>query len=73
MSEEPLRDGVMTLFLAGHETTANALGWTIYLLTQLPDIAERLVATTDDLESELLRNVAIFTVRLYPAERPLGA
>jgi cytochrome P450 len=44
MSDEQLRDEVMTLFLAGHETTANALAWTIYLLTQHPDIAER-VAT----------------------------
>jgi cytochrome P450 len=41
MSDEQLRDEVMTLFLAGHETTANAIGWTIYLLTQYPDIAER--------------------------------
>jgi cytochrome P450 len=39
-----LRDEVMTLFLAGHETTANALAWTIYLLTQHPDIARRLAA-----------------------------
>jgi cytochrome P450 len=41
MSDEQLRDEVMTLFLAGHETTANALAWTIYLLTQHPEIAER--------------------------------
>jgi cytochrome P450 len=41
MSDEQVRDEVMTLFLAGHETTANALGWTIYLLTQHPEIAER--------------------------------
>ena len=65
MSDEQLRDEVMTLFLAGHETTANALAWTIYLLTQHPDIAQRLAAevcpvgmrscasAADDLESEL--------------------
>src|SRR6202008_1511114 len=41
MSDEQLRDEVMTLFLAGHETTANALAWTIYLLTRHPEIAER--------------------------------
>ncbi len=41
MSDEQLRDEVMTLFLAGHETTANALAWTIYLLTQHPEIAKR--------------------------------
>src|SRR6267378_2207805 len=44
MSDEQLRDEVMTLFLAGHETTANALAWTIYLLTRHPDIAQRLAA-----------------------------
>src|SRR6266478_7577524 len=44
MSDEQLRDEVMTLFLAGHETTANALAWTIYLLTQHPEIAQRLAA-----------------------------
>jgi cytochrome P450 len=41
MSDGQLQDEVMTLFLAGHETTANALTWTIYLLTQHPEIAER--------------------------------
>jgi cytochrome P450 len=65
MSDEQLRDEVMTLFLAGHETTANALAWTIYLLTQHPGIAQQLAAevrpvgmrscasAADDLESEL--------------------
>ncbi len=44
MSDEQLRDEVMTLFLAGHETTANALSWTWYLLAQHPEIEERLHA-----------------------------
>jgi cytochrome P450 len=80
MSDEQLRDEVMTLFLAGHETTANALGWTIYLLTQHPDIAERLVAATDDLESELrifkdddlLSRVVHESLRLYPPVWAVG-
>jgi cytochrome P450 len=42
MSETQLRDEVMTIFLAGHETTANALTWTFYLLSQYPVIEERL-------------------------------
>ena len=42
MSDEQLRDEVMTLFLAGHETTANALSWTWYLLAQHPEIETRL-------------------------------
>lgn len=42
MSDEQLRDEVMTLFLAGHETTANALSWSWYLLAQHPAVEERL-------------------------------
>jgi cytochrome P450 len=42
MSEKQLRDEVMTLFVAGHETTANALAWTFYLLAQNPQAEERL-------------------------------
>jgi cytochrome P450 len=36
MSDKQLRDEVMTIFLAGHETTANALAWTWYLLSKYP-------------------------------------
>jgi cytochrome P450 len=42
MSDAQLRDEVMTLFLAGHETTANALTWTWYLLAQNPEAEARL-------------------------------
>jgi cytochrome P450 len=41
MSDLQLRDEVMTLFLAGHETTANALSWTWYLLARNPEIEAR--------------------------------
>src|SRR5919202_1160110 len=34
MSDKQVRDQVMTIFIAGHETTANALTWTFYLLSQ---------------------------------------
>jgi cytochrome P450 len=44
MTATQLRDEVMTLFLAGHETTANALAWTFYLLACHPTAAERLAA-----------------------------
>ncbi|MEA2342261.1 MAG: hypothetical protein QOF63_430 [Thermoanaerobaculia bacterium] len=40
MTDEQLRDEAMTLFLAGHETTANALAWTWYLLAQNPAAEE---------------------------------
>lgn len=42
MSDEQLRNEALTLVLAGHETTANTLTWTMYLLSQNPDIAEKL-------------------------------
>ena len=41
MSDTQLRDEVMTIFLAGHETTAIALGWTWLLLSRYPAIARR--------------------------------
>jgi len=42
MDRKQLRDEVMTIFAAGHETSANALTWTLYLLAKHPEIAERL-------------------------------
>jgi cytochrome P450 len=42
MSDEQVRDEALTLFLAGHETTANALTWTWYLLSQHPEVERRL-------------------------------
>jgi cytochrome P450 len=42
MTDQQLRDEVVTLMLAGHETTAAALSWTWYLLSEHPDAAERL-------------------------------
>jgi cytochrome P450 len=44
MSDQQLRDEAMTLFLAGHETTALALSWTWYLLAQHPEAENRLIA-----------------------------
>lgn len=48
MSDRQLRDEMMTILLAGHETTANALTWTFYLLSQYPQAAARLHAEVDD-------------------------
>src|SRR5438477_34280 len=44
MTARQVRDEVMTIFLAGHETTAVALSWTWYLLAQHPDADARLEA-----------------------------
>jgi cytochrome P450 len=42
MTDVQLRDEVMTIFLAGHETTANALSWALYLLAMHPPAYARL-------------------------------
>lgn len=49
MSDELLLDESLTLFLAGHETTANALTWAWYLLAQHPEEADSLYAELDSL------------------------
>jgi len=46
-SEQALRDQVITIFLAGYETVANALVWTWYLLAQNPDCERRLYQEVD--------------------------
>ena len=43
MTDEQLRDEIITLFLAGHETTANALSWTFYVLSTRPEIESKIV------------------------------
>lgn len=78
MSDEQLRDEVMTLFLAGHETTANALAWTWYLLSQNPEAEAKMHAEIDSVLAGKLPGVEdvqrlgyterVFTeaMRLYP-------
>ncbi|HMD41965.1 MAG TPA: cytochrome P450 [Candidatus Acidoferrum sp.] len=48
MSDDQLRDEIMTLFMAGHETTANALCWTWYLLAQNPEAQQKLHRELDN-------------------------
>jgi cytochrome P450 len=50
MSNQQLRDEILTIFVAGHETTQIALGWTFYLLTQNPD---KLKILTDEIDLKL--------------------
>ncbi len=78
MTNQQVRDEAMTLFIAGHETTANALAWTFYLLGQHPEIESRLraeldtalsgrTATITDLPNlPLLEWVIKESMRLYP-------
>src|SRR5262249_50254007 len=78
MSRKQLRDELVTLFLAGHETTALAMTWTFFLLSenenveaQLHEELDRVLSgrkpTFDDLEALLLtRNVVQESMRLFP-------
>lgn len=47
LSDKQLRDEMLTLFVAGHETTANALTWTWYLLSKHPSVEAKLIAELD--------------------------
>jgi cytochrome P450 len=47
MSDEQVRDEVLTIFLAGYETVANALAWTWYLLSRHPEVEAKLHAELD--------------------------
>lgn len=50
MSDEALRDEVMTVFLAGHETTANLLSWTLHLLARHPETQAEVVAEVKEVQ-----------------------
>ena len=41
ISSKQLRDDLMTMLIAGHETTAAVLTWTVYCLTSHPDVVAR--------------------------------
>ncbi len=84
MSDLQLRDEVMTIFLAGHETTAVALCWTLYLLSQHPDIDRALhkelntvldgrTPTMEDIPSLVYTGKVIKeSMRLYPPAWRVG-
>jgi cytochrome P450 len=58
MSDRQLRDEVMTLMLAGHETTASLLAWTWYLLSRHPAVARKLMAEFDDVLNRRIPQVS---------------
>jgi cytochrome P450 len=66
MDDREIRDQLMTLLLAGHETTATALAWTFDLLTSHPHTLERLVAEVDAGGDAYLRAVVSESLRLRP-------
>lgn len=84
MSDSQLRDEVMTLFLAGHETTAIALSWACYLIAQNPHVEATLleelqevlgdrVPIPDDLPRLRYTEMVLKeSMRLYPAVWGIG-
>lgn len=78
LTDRQVRDHVMTFLLAGHETTANALAWALYLLSLHPRVARAVreeavdalrgrTPTADDLERlPYTRAVVSEALRLYP-------
>jgi cytochrome P450 len=84
MTDAQLRDEVMTIFVAGHETTANATAWLLYLVSQHPEVEEKLLADIDaHWPKEGLTNQNIFafsyvrqvieeSLRVYPTIWSIG-
>ncbi|HRI89369.1 MAG TPA: cytochrome P450 [Candidatus Hydrogenedentes bacterium] len=84
MTDKQVRDEVVTLFLAGHETTANALTFAWHLLSRNPDVEEKFHAEIDTVlegrlpvpadypKLEYTRRVFAETMRLYPPAYLIG-
>lgn len=84
MTDEQVRDEAMTIFLAGHETTANAMAWTWHLLGAAPDVERRLhdeldavldgrtPAAADVPKLEFTRAIVAESMRLYPPAWTMG-
>lgn len=64
--DRQIRDEIMTLFMAGHETTANLLTWTLYLLAKHPEIDERVAVAAQRSDRTYLMRVVQESLRLYP-------
>ena len=72
VTDEQIRDEIMTLFMAGHETTANALTWALYLLAQNPEVQERTAAAARAGDREHIGRVVKEVLRLYPPAWIIG-
>jgi cytochrome P450 len=66
MSNQELRDQLLTLLLAGHETTATALAWTFDLLLHTPATLDRLLAELETDETAYLEAVIDESLRVRP-------
>ena len=78
MTRKQIRNELIVFFLAGHETTANVLAWTWYLISQAPDVEQKLHQELDDVldgrvpeyadieKLKYTRAILDETMRLYP-------
>jgi cytochrome P450 len=65
-SDEELRDHLVTLLLAGHETTASTLAWTFHDLARRPEVLRRVRQAADENDDEYLEAVVKESMRLRP-------
>ncbi len=84
MTDEQIRDECLTIFLAGHETTANALVWTFYLLSQNAEAENKFHRELDEVLSDkpltpedyprlkYTENILAESMRLFPPAWTLG-
>lgn len=67
LTDDVIRDQMLTMLIAGHDTSTALLAWTFALLGQHPDVHQRVVDEVDSMEkSPLLDNVIKESLRLYP-------
>ena len=71
-SDAQIRDEIMTLFLAGHETTANLLTWALYLLARDPDVERRVHDALGRGDAGVVDRLIKETLRLYPPAWIIG-
>ncbi len=72
LSDRELRDQLMTLLVAGHDTTATALSWALERLTRHPAILHKAVQAADAGDDEYLDAVAKETLRIRPVVYDVG-
>jgi cytochrome P450 len=72
MTDQEVRDEVLTLFLAGHETTAVALTWTFWLLAAEPAVARILDEASEDEREHVIERILAESLRLRPPAWAIG-
>jgi cytochrome P450 len=72
MTDEEVRDEVLTLFLAGHETTAVALTWTFWLLAGEPEVDRSLDEADDGERGVVIERILAESLRLRPPAWAIG-